>query len=371
MSSPKRVAVLGSFAPSLVAFRGALIAELSRRGYEVIAIAPAIGADVAEQLRALGATPREVNLVNNSVGPLSTYKTLTALRDLFREIRPDVLFAYTIKPVTLGTMAAASVGVPAIVALITGIGFAFTPGAGLRRRLSRMVATLLYRHALKRTTSIIFQNPDDRQYFRDRGLLGDKNGVIVNGSGVDLDHFAPVPVPDAPRFLMIGRLIADKGVREYAAAAATLKERYPHAKFELVGYFDGLPASIGKAELDSWSGSIDFIGKLDDVRPAMARSSVYVLPSYREGTPRSSLEALAMGRAVVTTDAPGCRETVVDGVNGFLVEPQDPHSLAAAMEKFILDPSLAARMGAESRRLAEEKYDVHSVTATILEAAGL
>ena len=171
---------------------------------------------------------------------------------------------------------------------------------------------------------------------------------------------------------MIARLLGDKGIREFGAAARSLKARYPDTPIRLVGYLDQSPDSIRQAELDEIVASgVEFIGRLGDVRPAIAESSVYVLPSYREGTPRSTLEAMAMGRAVVTTDAPGCRETVVEGVNGFLVPPRDAVALAAAMEKFILDPGLAARMGAESRRIAEEKYDVNLVNAEIMRHAGL
>lgn len=371
MSQAKTVVVLGSYAPSLILFRGPLIAELVRRGHRVVAMAPDIGGDVAEQLMAIGAEPRQVDLVNSSLGPFSTLKTLAALRRTFREIRPDAVLSYTIKPVTLGSIAAASAGVPKIIALITGLGFAFIPGAGAKRRIGRAVATILYRQALKKAHVVIFQNPDDRQFFAEKGLLGRKEATVVNGSGIDLAQFTPAPLPSGPRFLMISRLLGDKGVREYAEAATALKARHPQVKFGLVGYFDPSPDGITREEFESWNGAIDFMGKLDDVRPAIADASVYVLPSYREGTPRSSLEAMAMGRPIVTTDAVGCRETVENGVNGFLVDVRSAQSLAEAMEKFIRDPSLIAPMGAKSRELAERKFDVHRVNDSILAAAGL
>ena len=367
------VAVLGSYAPSLVLFRGPLIAELVRRGHRVVAMAPAIGADTAARLAALGAEPCEVPIINNSINPVSMIRTLAALARLFREIRPHTVIAYTVKPVTLGALAAARAGVPNFVALITGLGFAFTEGGGARRRLSRAAATLLYRLALRRARSIIFQNPDDRRDFEATGMLPKAVPVtVVNGSGIDLEAFAPEPLPREPRFLMISRLLGDKGVREYGAAVKLLKRRHPSSIFQLVGYFDGSPNSIGKAELDAMiAGGVDHLGPMDDVRPALAAASVYVLPSYREGTPRSVLEAMAMGRAIVTTDAPGCRETVEEGVNGFLVPPRDVEALAAAMERFIVDPALIERMGPQSRALAERKFDVHAVNSALLEAAGL
>jgi glycosyltransferase involved in cell wall biosynthesis len=275
--------------------------------------------------------------------------------------------------VTLGAMAAAKVGVPSFVALVTGLGFAFTEGGGLKRHVSRIAASRLYRRAFRLAKAIIFQNPDDRDEFVRRGLVPQGAPVtIVNGSGIDLERFEPAPLTAEPRFLMISRLLGDKGVREYGAAAARLKARHPQASFRLVGYFDRSPDAIREEELaDYRRGGVEFLGKLDDVRPAIAEANIYVLPSYREGTPRSVLEALAMGRPVVTTDAPGCRETVEDGVNGFLVPPREAGPLEAAMERFILEPELIATMGGRSRALAERKFDVRAVNRAIFAAAGL
>jgi glycosyltransferase involved in cell wall biosynthesis len=220
---------------------------------------------------------------------------------------------------------------------------------------------------------VIFLNPDDERKFASLKIIGSStNSVVVNGEGLSLEYYCRTSLPETTSFLMIARLLGDKGIREFGAAAKLLKARYPDTPIRLVGYLDQSPDSIRQTELDEIVASgVEFVGRLEDVRPAITESSVYVLPSYREGTPRSTLEAMAMGRAVVTTDAPGCRETVVEGVNGFLVPPRDAVALAAAMEKFILDPGLAARMGAESRRIAEEKYDVNLVNAEIMRHAGL
>lgn len=371
MTDRPKVVLLGSYAPSLILFRGPLIAELVRRGYAVIAMAPRIDAETAAAVRALGAEVEEIALDNASMSPTATFATIRALEAAFRRIAPQAVIAYTIKPVTLGTLAAKRAGVPTIVALITGLGFAFTDGGGMKRRLSRIVATFLYKRALKQASSVIFQNPDDRAYFRAEGILRRDDAAVVNGSGIDLSRFEPAPLPAHPIFLMIARLLGDKGVREYAAAAALVKAQYPEARFQLVGYLDPSPDGVTQAEVDGWSGAVEYLGRMDDVRPAIAAARVYVLPSYREGTPRSSLEAMAMGRAVVTTDVPGCRETVVDGVNGLLVPVRDAPALAAAMTRFIAEPGLAEHMGRESRLYAEAKFDVHRVNAAILEAAGL
>jgi glycosyltransferase involved in cell wall biosynthesis len=197
---------------------------------------------------------------------------------------------------------------------------------------------------------------------------------VVNGSGVDVGSFAVAPLPAGPvRFLLIGRLLGDKGVREYAQAAQAVRQQYPNVQFTLVGMIDSNPNSIAQAELDAWvaDGRLAFLGSMADVRPAIAASSVYVLPSYREGTPRTVLEAMAMGRPIITTDAPGCRETVVDGDNGFLVPVKSVEALVQAMVRFIQDPALAPRMGARSRQIAEAKYDVHQVNAVMLREMGL
>lgn len=220
---------------------------------------------------------------------------------------------------------------------------------------------------------IIFQNQDDQALFRRLRLVSrGRETHVINGSGVDLDRFSPMPVPEGASFLMIARLLKDKGIREFAEAAERLKARHPEIPITLVGDFDPSPDSLSREALDELIRcGIDYKGHLADVRPAIAASSVYVLPSYREGTPRSVLEAMAMGRAIITTDAPGCRETVRPGENGFLVRPRDAGSLYEAMMRFVDEPAFARRMGEASRKLAEAKYDVKQVNANLLRYAGL
>lgn len=373
MQEKKKVLVVGSFAPSLIRFRGPLIEAIVAKGHSVIAAAPGIDATIAEELRGVGASAREIPLRNVSLSPFAMLKSLRAMRRLIRDERPDVIIAYTIKPVIVAAVAGTAERVPSLVSLITGAGYAFTGGRELKRIVSRMAASWLYRVALKRSHVIVFQNPDDEALFRRLRLVQrDRETVIVNGSGVDIEHFSPAPLPEGPSFLMIARLLKDKGIREFAEAAKRLKTLHPDVPISLVGDFDPSPDSLGREELAQLVASgIDYKGHLDDVRPAIAECSVYVLPSYREGTPRSVLEAMAMGRAIVTTDAPGCRETVREGENGFLVRPRDADSLLEGMKRFIDDPGLATVMGAASRRMAEAKYDVRKVNAELLRHAGL
>jgi glycosyltransferase involved in cell wall biosynthesis len=368
------VIILGSFAPSLVRFRGNLIKDLADRGHRVIAMAPLIDDGVRRRLAALGAAAQDVVIDNQNMNPLHMLKSIRSIRDALRTIAPDVVIAYTIKPVTLGAIAASRCPRTRFVSLITGLGFAFTRGSSLKRVLARAVATVLYRQALKRSDAVVFQNPDDCGEFRERRILPSAcEPVIVAGSGVDLAHFAPQPLPQGVRFLMISRLIGDKGVREYGEAARRLKAKYEGVRFSLVGYIEGSPDALTAGELRNIEdGGVEFLGRMDDVRPAIADCSVFVLPSrYREGTPRSILEAMAMGRAIVTTDAPGCRQTVDEGVNGFLVAPGDATSLEAAMERFISERALIAPMGIQSRRIAESRFDVRQVNAQLIAAAGL
>jgi glycosyltransferase involved in cell wall biosynthesis len=254
------------------------------------------------------------------------------------------------------------------------LGYAFTGEASGKRGLLRRLIQRLYRFGLSKSRKVFFQNPDDEALFRQLGLLpADIPSCVVNGSGVDVADYALAPLPEKPSFLLIARLLGDKGVREYAQAARKVKAQYPDAVFQLVGWIDDNPDAISQQELDEWvnTGTVEFLGKLADVRPAVADCNVYVLPSYREGTPRTVLEAMAMGRPVITTDAPGCRETVTDGDNGFLVPVKAVDELAAAMVKFLENPELVAGMGERSRLVAEQKYDVHRVNEFMLGEMGI
>lgn len=369
----KRVLIVGSFAPSLIGFRGPLIAAIVEKGHQVIAAAPDLDPGTASAVRKLGAVPRDIRLRNVSLNPFGFLRSIRAMRSLIREERPDVVIAYTIKPVIAAALAGHAEGVGTIVALITGAGYAFTGGPELPRRISRVAASILYRLALPKTDVIIFQNRDDEQLFRRLGLVPrGRETHVINGSGVDLEQFSPVPVPGKTAFLMIARLVTDKGVGEFAEAVKRLKHAHPEVPVRLIGSPDGSPHALSERALQELIDcGIEHQPYVSDVRPAIAEASVYVLPSYREGTPRSVLEALAMGRAIITTDAPGCRETVVDGENGFLVPVRDAASLYEAMMRFVADPALAQSMAPRSRAIAEAKYDVREVNANLLRYAGL
>ncbi len=311
---------------------------------------------------------------------LNPLADLTALRHLYclcKQVQPEFVLGYTVKPVVYGILAAWLARVPKRVALITGLGIAFTLDGqrGFKQRVTSALVPWLYKTALRRASLVFFQNPDNQRTFINKKIIAANTPqVVVNGSGVDLEHYALAPLPGKPVFLLIARLLDSKGVRVYASAAQVIRKHYPEVVFKIVGAIDVNPDAITRRELDDWQadGMIEYLGRMDDVRPAIASSQVFVLPSwYPEGVPRTILEAMSMGRPIITTDAPGCRETVVDGENGYLVPVRSVDGLVQAMEKFIRNPELANSMGARSRQIAIEKYDVHKVNAVMLKHMGL
>lgn len=368
-----KLVVFGSLAGSLVNFRGALIAEAVRRGHNVVACAPGASREIVERLQGMGARYKDIPLQRTGLNPVEDIYTLARLRDFFRKTQPDVLLGYTIKPVIYGSLAGKGAGIPKICSMITGLGYAYGQHDWKARIVHRIVERL-YRVSLKHNHRVFFQNPDDLKLFADQGFVDQQQCVLVNGSGVDLQHFEPRPLPSDISFLLIARLIRAKGIGEYAEAAGILKRKYKNVSFRIVGGIDRRnPAAIMPDQLGKWmeGGSIEYCGEMADVREAISASSVYVLPSYREGTPRTVLEAMSMGRPIITTDVPGCRETVCEGLNGFLVPPRNAAALAGAMETFILNPEYVSKMGENSRKIAIEKYDVHKVNSTILSAIGI
>ncbi|WP_448379482.1 glycosyltransferase family 4 protein [Fervidobacterium sp.] len=374
----KKIAVIGSDAKMLVNFRGILIKEFVNCGFEVYALASNFDASTSKRITELGAYPVNYNLSRASLNPIHDIAVFLRLTQLLRKIKPDIVFSYTIKPVIYGTLAASILGIPKRYALITGLGYAFNESQGndqLKRKIARVFATFLYRLALRRASKVFFQNKDDLSEFVNAGIVKSDKAVLVGATGVDLEHFrASLPPLQPVTFILVARLLKEKGVPEFVDAARFLRSKYRDVRFLLVGGLDPNPDSISKEEVEGWvkDGIIEWVGQVNDVRPYISQASVFVLPSYyREGIPRSTQEAMAMARPVITTDTPGCRETVIDGVNGFLVPPRNVEALVSAMEKFILQPELIVKMGTESRKIAEERFDVHKINKKLLEEMGL
>ncbi len=368
--------LIASYPDSLLRFRGQLLDDLRNSGLNVHVAAPNLppGCSIRAQLEKNDINVHEIPLRRTGLNPLFDIILLFRLCLLMRNIQPVYSFSYTIKPVIYGSIAAWLMRVPRRFAMITGLGFVFSAETTWRSGFLRFLVQMFYRHALSKIEKVFFQNPDDEHLFRSHKILETSiPSIVVNGSGVDLDVFRAVPLPNRPIFLLIARLLGSKGVREYVQAAEIVKKEYPEVDFNLVGWIDENPDSIHPDELAGWQtkGNINYIGQLSDVRPALAQCSVYVLPSYREGTPRTVLEAMAMGRAIITTDTPGCRETVVNGKNGFLIPEKSVDELVSAMKCFIENAVLVNKMGKCSRKLAEEKYDVHKVNALMLNQMGI
>ena len=369
--------MISSYLPSVLNFRGKLLEAIHDQGLEIHVLAPDLQdySDELNKLQQLGYQVHTLPMQRTGTNPIQDLKTLKAMYQLIRQIQPDYVLSYTIKPVIYGTLAASLAKVPHRFALITGLGYAFQNAESGQRSIFQKMVHGLYAQALKYAHKVFFQNPDDLKLFQSMQLLSpQKPTVVVNGSGVNVQDFAVLDLPKNEHgqakvsFLLIARLLGDKGVREYAEAARIIKAKHPEVEFHLVGWIDENPAAIAQVELDAWVAEkvVNYWGKLSDVRPAIAASSVYVLPSYREGTPRTVLEAMAMGRAIITTDAPGCRETVIHGQNGYLVPVKSVEELVQAMQTFIDDPQLMVRMGQRSREIALEKYDVHQVNAHMM-----
>jgi len=368
----ERVLVIGGGCDNLFKFRGRLLRDMQNLGHHVMTCAGERDEPTIEWLSNHGMSFDAVEIERRGINPFADLSYYRQLKRVIEARKPTVVLSYTIKPVIYGTLAARHYGVPHIAAMVTGAGMAFVEG-GMRLRLIRSVTAWLLRFALHKADVLIFQNHDDIDLFRQIGAVRPQQQVIkTNGSGVDLAFFMPSPPPTDPvTFLLLARLIPEKGIREYAEAAALVKAKHPEARFMMMGPYEQMRARITSAEVEHWQRDygIEYGGSVRDVRPYLEQTSVYVLPSYyREGQPRSILEALAVGRAVITCDSPGCRETVEEGVNGILVPPRDPHALADAMTRFIENPKIITEMGEASLAIARDRYAVEKVNEQIIEA---
>jgi glycosyltransferase involved in cell wall biosynthesis len=362
MSRGVRVAVVSRCSWTLFNFRRKLIHGIAaHKGVPTALGSCEDGFD--HRLRNEGIDVHHIPVSRTGVAPAQDIRLFLSLVKRFRVLRPDVVHSFTIKPSIYATFAAAVCNVPVRVVTITGLGHAFTSAGSFVRAL----VSFLYRVALARADTVFFQNRDDRDLFVARGLVDERATRVIAGSGVDVERFRATPLPQAEgglRFLMISRLLKDKGVSEYVSAAEKLKSRYPAAHFQLVGGADARnPSCISAAELAALriSKSVEWLDEVEDVRPNISGAHVVVLPSYREGLPRSLLEGGAMGRALIATDVPGCREVVSDNWNGYLVPPSDADALAQAMERLILDTERIELFGARARQLVQSTFDERKV----------
>ena len=362
----RRVVLAANSSWNIVNFRRGLIRALKDAGYDPLVIAPREGSS-EQRIAELGVEWLAVPIDRSGTNPVADLRLIARYRRLLKPIRPAAFLGFTIKPNIYGAIAARSLGVP-VIANISGLGTVF-----IRRGPLLALVTRLYRFALSRAAVVFFQNPEDRAVFLERGIVRPGQARLIPGSGVDSERFVPVPLPEGPPiFLLIARLLGDKGVREYVAAARSLRSEPPEARFQLLGPLDeGNRTAIARSELDRWvnDGDVEYLDETDDVRPFVAAATAVVLPSYREGLPRTLLEAGAMERPLIATDVPGCRQVVEDGVNGFLCRAGDSESLASAMRRLAqLDLARIRAMGAESRRKVVSEYSEAVVFRAYLDA---
>lgn len=368
---PQRIGIIGNQAFSVVNFRLPLMRTLVQYGHTVYAIAPDFDASNKAALEAEGITAVSISLSRTGLNPIRDLGDAARLGRILKALQLDAVLSFAIKPVIYGTLAARWAGIPSRYALIAGLGYAFgeSEEKSVRRTIIRWTASFLYRIALGQAERVFMQNPDDLEEFASTGIVPINKMVHVNGTGVELDQWPVLPpIVQPPTFILAARLLKEKGVYDFVAAARIIKKSFPSARFVLLGGLDSNPSGIQSHEVDSWvsDGLIEWPGHVP-VRDWLGKASVFVLPSYyREGVPRSIQEAMASGRPIITTDMPGCRETVVHGRNGFLVAPRDPVVLAGAMQRFIEEPALIGKMGVQSRALAEERFDVDTINGTMI-----
>ncbi len=373
MSGPQAQSGLGSTTVmlsanaswNLVNFRAPIIAALTRRGHRVVAAVPDDGG--ADSLRSLGVEIEFVPVDARGVSPLRDLRLFLSYRSVFRRVRPDAFLAFTAKPNIYGSLAAALCDVP-VINTITGLGTAFLSGRALQAIVSR-----LYRLALRRSKRVFFHNKEDCALFVDRKLVRSEQAAVVAGSGVDLERFSPrqnLKADGSVTFLFIGRMLTDKGAMEFARAAEIVGSQI-EARFRMLGSVEDHPKAVSRDFLEEAArrGTIELLGTCDDVRPVIADSDCVVLPSYREGLPRVLLEASAMGKPVIATDVPGCRDAVADGVTGLLCEPRSAASLARAMTAMAaMTPSERGAMGKAGRLKAEREFSIDGVVNCYLDA---
>lgn len=362
-----RMAVVSNTAWYLVNFRLSLMHALQAAGHEVVAIAPPDDVQ-ASRLSAAGVTFVPVPISGSGTHPLRELQSVWGLRRAFQAHGVQAALSYTPKGNLYSALAALSLGLP-FVPNVSGLGRSF-----IRKNWVTVVVKLLYRLTLGRAYKVFFQNLEDMAMFVQAGLAPSERCERLPGSGVDLSRFVVAPWPahalDAPVFLLVARLLWDKGVGEFVAAARRVRQQYPLAQFQLLGFLDvDNPSAVPRAQLQAWEteGVLTYLGPSDDVRPFLAAADCVVLPSYREGVPRTLLEAAAMGRPIITTDAPGCRDTVVHGQTGFMCRVADVDDLAAQMLVLIEMPSAERQaMGQRGRWRVEAEFDERIVLQAYL-----
>lgn len=364
-----KVAFIAPKTSTFLNFRGQLMKDIISKGYEVVAIVPED--EFNDEFKKIGAKKIVLKFNKSS---LSIFKSLNYLRGLYKILikeKPDKVFAYTIKPVIFGTIAAHFAKIKEIYSLVCGLGYVYAVDS-LKNKILRLICGYAYKIAFSYNTKVIFQNQDDINEFVKRNYLKREKCELVNGSGVNLNVFKRNRLPNNNSFIMISRIIKEKGVREYFEAATIIKEKYPDAKFTYIGAYDESykkDFTLLKPYIEE--KIVEYIPETDKVEEYLSKHAIFVLPSYyREGIPKTLIEATAMGRPIITTNTPGCKETVKEGVNGYFVKTKDANDLADKMEKLILCSNLQ-KMGDESFQICNEKFDIKIINNMMMKIMGI
>jgi len=374
--SVQKIAVVTSNTKTLLTFRYDFLKALKETGAEVVVFGPNDASKmlVVRKLKDINIPFFVIPIANTKLNPLQDYATYKVLKRLFKRQKITSVFSYTLKPVIYASLAAKAAGVKTITSMMTGLGHLYT-FHDWRTKVLRFVSDRLLKMAFKVNATVFFQNKDDAQVFLDNHLVPLEKVVLVNGSGVNLKEFPKTQLPQQEplTFLFVGRLLKSKGFYEYCEAVKMVHKKYPGMRYQLLGGHHPNPAQLGKKEaLRIMKDScVEYLGEVDDVLPSLQKAHVVVLPSYREGTPKALLEALSVGRPLITTNAPGCCETVTEKENGILVHVADPWAIAEAMKFFIEYPENLQPMANASRKLAEDKFDVHKVNAILIKHLNL
>ena len=367
-----KIAVLSSHTPSLFWFRMDMMNSFKKLGYEVVAVGNEPESFWAKKFSECGIKYIQANISRNGTNPIKDLKTLKSLKAILKREKPEKIFTYQAKTVIYGSIAANMLGITEVYPLVAGIGSVFL-GSSLKSKIIRFILINEYRFAMRKCPKIFFHNSDDAKLFTKNKIVKKDKAVVLNGSGVNLEKFTQKPIPENDIFLCISRLIKDKGVYEYIKAARIVKEKYPNARFLLVGPYDSNPSALKPEELKPYIdiGIIEYFGETIDVRPYLEMCNVFVLPSYREGLSKTLLEAMATGRAIITTDATGCRDAVTDGINGYLVPIKDVDALSKAMIDLIENHHIISQMAKNSLEIVKNKYDVNIVNKKINDTMNL
>lgn len=369
MPNGKKILFCSVFAEALYKSRRELILEFIKLGYEVILAAPEKEDFIEKEFENMNVKYYQIKLQRTGLNPLIDFKTINEIANIISSEKPEITYAFGgAKAAIYTTIAASKEKVEKNYCMINGLGSIYR-GVGFKKNLIKGVMNFLFRYSLAKSAGILFQNPDDLNAFIKMGLVDKSKTIIVNGSGVNLEKFPYSSVAPNSIFLFVGRLLKDKGIYEFIEAARIIKNKYPKARFWVLGGYDTNPTALKEKEMLHWvdEGIVEYFGRKSAILPFYQECSVFVLPSYHEGTPRTSLEAMAVGRPIITTNAPGCKETVVDGETGFVVPVKDSKKLAERIEYFIRNSKMNSVMGNKAFEFASAKYDVNKVNKSIIE----